>query len=47
MSGTKSKNLGEKLKSEIVEQTRAIMREMMAEFREERQAAIPIAPDSR
>ena len=44
MSGPESKNLGEKLKSEIVEQTRAIMREMIAEFREERQAAAPVAP---
>ena len=38
MTRSESETLGEKLKAEIAEQTRIIMREMMAEFgREERQ----------
>ena len=38
MSGTEPDNSGERLKAEIAEQTRTIMREMLAEFkREERE----------
>ena len=38
MSGSEPDNSGERLKAEIAEQTRAIMREMLAEFkREEKQ----------
>ena len=35
MAGSKSDTSGEKLKSEIAEQTRDIMREMFAEFKKE------------
>ena len=35
MAGSEPKSNGEKLKAEIAEQTRDIMREMFAEFRKE------------
>ena len=44
MAGFDFEAFGEKLKAEIAEHTRIIMREMMAEFREERQAVAPITP---